>query len=100
VQIVGAEKAAFESMASAIEKLTGYRPPTCPWRAMYDPLIGPVIRIAMLGKAGLGHMAPTEPAILADAVAVYLQARNTVAAHDEAEAAKLRLEELKKRGKK
>ena len=99
MQIVGAEKAAFDAMAAAIEKLTGYRPPTCPWRAMYDPLIGPVIEAAMMGKAGLGHMVPDEPAILGDAIRVYLKARNTVQAHDDAEASKRRLEDLKNRRK-
>lgn len=104
---VGAQKFAVDQMAGAIEELTGYRPPTCPWRAMYDPLIGPVIRAANLGSGGLGMWAFDEDpsAVLLDAMSVYLGARTAVSNHDEAEdrketIAKIKAEEAKGKNRK
>lgn len=90
-RVVGAEKYAVDSMADVIERLTGHRPPTCPWRAMQDPLVGPVIRAAKKGERGLGKWLPDDPpAILADAVDVYLDARDAVRNRDDAEEFKVR----------
>jgi len=94
-RVVGVQKYIVDQMAGAIEKLTGYRPPTCPWRAMSDPLVGPVIRAAQLGRSGLGHLAQAEPALFVDALAVYLTARDTVRNHDDAAEAKERLAKIK-----
>lgn len=103
---MGAEKYAIDLMAGAIEKLTGYRPPTCPWQAMYDPLVRPVIDAARLAGKNLGAWALDEdpPGILVDALGVYLRAREATKNHDDAEEhkehlAKVRADQLKaKRG--
>ena len=93
----GSARKAVDIVADGIEKLTGYRPPTCPWRAMYDPLVGPVIDLCRLGEANLGGNALTEedPEILWEAVNIYLRSRNGVRAHDEAEEHKAHLAKLK-----
>ncbi len=99
---LGAQKYVVDIMAATIEKLTGYRPPTCPWRAMYDPLVGPVIRAARMADRGLGHLATDQdpPAILVDALGVYLDARENVRNHDDAEEHKERMAKLEARAKK
>lgn len=93
------QRMAVLEIAKAIEKLTGYRPPTCPWYAMTDPLVGPVIEAARLAEKGLGAWALDEdpPAVVLDAMSVYLTARESVRAHDEAEDHKQRLAELKRK---
>lgn len=85
-------------MANAIERLTGHRPPTCPWRAMHDPLVGPVIDAASLADKGLGMWGLDDdpPAILVDAMTVYLKAREAVSKHDDAEDHKKRMSQIKK----
>lgn len=96
---VGAQKFVVDAMADAIEKLTGYRPPTCPWRAMYDPLVPEVIRVAALADKGLGMAALDDdpPAILIDALSIYLAAKAATRSHDEAEEHRERMAELKRR---
>ena len=98
---LGAQKYVVDIMANTIEKLTGYRPPTCPWRAMYDPLVGPVIDISRLGREGLGMHAMDDdtPAIVQDALSIYVRARNATKAHDDAEEHKARMAEMKRKTK-
>jgi len=87
VRPVGATRATVEKIADGIEKLTGYRPPTCPWRAMWDPLVGPIIDIARMGEEvpGAPALRDDDPQILWDAVNVYLRAKRSVLRSDEAE---------------
>jgi len=72
-------------MAGEIEKLTGYRPPTCPWRVFYDPIVKKTVDIAIAAEKGLG-MAEIEadtPAIWLDAIKIYLAAKASVRNHDD-----------------
>lgn len=98
VRSKGSEQYVVDLMADGIEQLTGYRPPTCPWRAMYDPLVAPVIRAARFGDRGLGHLATDEdpPAVLIDALGVYLSAREATRNHDDAEEHKAAIAKAKK----
>lgn len=85
-----------QRIAGAIEDITGIRPQTCPWRAMYHPLVGEVVRIATLADKGLGPsaLAADPPAILLDALSTYIRARE-VTRSDEM---KRETEERKRRG--
>ena len=69
---------------SHMEEVTGYRPPTCPWRVFYDPLVVQAVRIASLAQEHLGdaYLGPDPPAVLLEAVYYYTRARNATRAHD------------------
>ncbi len=60
-----------------IEEVTGRRPPTCPWRAFYDPLVRRVIDIMLLSTVGgsMAELGDDPPAILLDALKVYVSSR-------------------------
>lgn len=73
----------IEGLKGHVELLTGSRPPTCPWRAFYDPLVDAVVGAATLARENMGHLySDDEPAILVDGLRVYLAARNGTEAHD------------------
>lgn len=76
---------AMATMAKAIEERTGYTPPTCPWRAMYSPLVSAAIHIAeATDRHMLGAVTDEDtPAIWLDAALAYLRARETTAAKDQ-----------------
>lgn len=82
---LGPQRLAVESMRVAIKRITGYMPLGCPWYAMTDPLIPQIIQAATLADQGLGHLAfdsDDPPALLVDALDVYLRARTVTYAHD------------------
>jgi hypothetical protein len=69
----------------AIESLIGIRPQTCPWRALYHPLVIEVVDLCMLGgERGLAatRAGADPPAILLDAVVVYETARSKALSHN------------------
>lgn len=88
------DKAAMDSGASrhldVIERVTGRRPPTCPWRAMYDPLVQEVLAVMPFDENGnlAAALGPNPPALLVDAIADYKLAVGAT-----------RAEEMKKRAK-
>lgn len=88
----------IRAMGGEVEKLTGDRPPTCPWRAFYDPLVSEASNLARTAALGLGaaYAGEDPPAILLDAVLRYTGARDTVKCHDIEERRK---KEAAKRGK-
>lgn len=86
-----------------IERVAGHRPPTCPWRAFYDPLVREVVALAPFATEGnLGAAwGDDPPQLLIDAYATYAAARNRTLAEDEklrAEQEKREIEAQKRRG--
>lgn len=71
-------------MAGEIEKLTGYRPPACPWRAFYSPIVTQTVQLAIMAEKGLGmaELDDDPPAIWLDAIKVYLSSYAAVRNHD------------------
>lgn len=67
-----------------METVTGFRPPTCPWRTFYNPLVIEVRQIVDQIDNGIGSVAlgNDPPAILLDGVAAYLRARNLTKSYD------------------
>ncbi len=87
------------AMAGEIEKLTGTRPISCPWRAFWDPLVREVLHVANLAeKVGSAAIEPGSPAILFDALEVYHSARAAVRNHDD-EQRRIREEQQRKQPK-
>lgn len=84
-------------MSEGIAQLTGHDCQACPWFALFDPLVDEVQQIVTLAREGLGAsaMGSDPPAILIDAVRVYLRAYNATTAHD-AEQERKRLEAANK----
>lgn len=78
-------RVAVEAMGGAIEKLTGSRPRTCPWRVFYSALVRETIRLASMSEDGAvsAQFGDDPPAILLDALAVYSRARRVTMASDQ-----------------
>ncbi len=60
-----------------IQRVTGERPPTCPWRALYDPLVSEVLQtLSWAFESGnlTAVLPPDPPAILLEALGVYRRA--------------------------
>lgn len=68
-----AEGAALRAVLSTVAKLTGYEPPTCPWRAMSEPIVREVLTVSWSVEAGnLGAILGPDPdSKLTDAIGVY-----------------------------
>lgn len=83
---------AIVGLKDHIEAVVGTPPVTCPWRVFYYPLVSEVIDLATLAESHLAQHALGDdpPAILLDALAVYLRARAAVRSHDLEEAEKER----------
>lgn len=67
-----------------IERVTGFRPAECPWRAFEDPIVSEVLDAYRWFESGqlaiqLGN---DPPAILVEAIGVYHGALNRVWSHD------------------
>lgn len=60
------EGSAARKHLAVIERVTGYQPPTCPWRAMYDPLVRELMEQVIpavdagIGAVVLGDNAPAK----------------------------------------
>lgn len=68
----------------AVERVTGERPPTCPWWAFQDPLVGETMRAHRLYRrnalaSAYGH---DVPAVLISAIDVYDTALTRIEAFD------------------
>jgi len=85
-------------MKDAIEDYVGHRPETCPWRAMYDPLVVAAISIATMSAKGMasGVIDEDTPAVWLDAVHHYTTSRDAVAGQDRADAHKKRMRDAKR----
>lgn len=81
-----------------VKTVTGHEPLTCPWRSLYEPLVGEAMKIAGLADKGLAdaYLGDDPPAILVDAAHAYLCARDATQAHDMEQERKER--ESKRRG--
>lgn len=86
-------------MAGEIEKLTGHRPPACPWRAFYAPIAAQTVQLAILAEKGLAmaELGDDPPAIWLDAIKVYLSSYAAVRNHDMEAERKKRESERNKR---
>lgn len=64
--------------------MLGVKPPTCPWRVFYDPLVIEVRALVEAIDNGIGPVAfgDDPPAILLDGVNAYMRARNMTQSYD------------------
>jgi hypothetical protein len=62
----------------------GHRPPTCPWRAYYDPLVREVMSLAWAIEGGNlpAVIGDDTPAILVEAIGVYRMAVMSTSAEE------------------
>lgn len=91
----GAEGAAIRAVLTTVERIAGHRPPTCPWRAMSDPLVRDVLAVSWSVEDGnLGAtLGPDPDAQLIQALGVYTRAKRATVNEDE----RLEAEERKRK---
>jgi len=67
-----------------IKAATGVEPSTCPWRALYDPLVIEVIQAYRWFESGQLALFIGEdpPAVLVEAIGIYHSAVRAVVSHD------------------
>jgi hypothetical protein len=75
---------AVQAQLGAIESLVGIRPQTCPWRALYHPLVREVADISALADKHLGQvrLGADPPEILLDALVIYERCKSIALAHN------------------
>lgn len=56
-----------------VERITGCRPTTCPWRALYHPIMGEVLGLHLAWDEGNvpAFLGDDDPAVLHDALRTY-----------------------------
>lgn len=81
----GREGDAIRGTLRVIEKITGHRPPTCPWRAYYEPIVREVMDVAWSVDDGnlAATLGPDPDAVLRDAIGVYRRALSLTKAEEE-----------------
>ncbi len=64
--------------------MTGHRPPTCPWRSLYDPLVRDVMSLARAQQHELTTIKLNEhsPGIWVEGLIEFLSARESVRTQD------------------
>lgn len=67
-----------------IQKVTGFRPVSCPWRAYSDPLVMEVLSVLWADEHGnlAAAIGPNAPAILVDAIGAMKMAMSLTEAED------------------
>lgn len=95
----GAESVLTRSMGDHVESITGVRPMSCPWRSFFDPVVKAVIGVAILAdeNLGLAVLDDETPALITDALPIYIHAKLATRSHDMEEDRKKR-EAKRKRG--
>ena len=80
----GAEGVALRATLRVVEQLTGHRPPTCPWRAMYEPIVRDVLAVSWASPNGnLAAAIGRDPyQKTVDALGVYLRALDATRGED------------------
>lgn len=80
----GVEGAAVRSTLKVIQSLTGHRPPTCPWRAFYEPIVREVLDVAWAIEGGNlpAALGPDPDYIVMQGVSVYRRALLSTKADD------------------
>lgn len=88
-----------EAQFSTIERITGYAPPTCPWRATYDPLVKEVLELWGAVEDGYLDTALGDdpPAILIDALSCFRRAYQATKTNDDKLRMEKRAEEMRQR---
>lgn len=76
----------MRSHLTVIQRVTGHRPDTCPWRAWYHPLVHEVMRVTAFSERGnlAAVIDDDTPQILIDAVACFEAAVAATLADDRA----------------
>lgn len=66
-----------------IEEITGQRPPTCPWRAFYDPLVMHTMGLTIDADGGyaMATLGDDPAPLLVDALRIFRSARAAGARH-------------------
>ncbi len=77
------ELAVIQRMKKGIAELVGSEPPTCPWRAFYDPLVMEVIPLSSYFENGnlAVKVGKDPPAVLLEALETYSVAKDSMVAH-------------------
>lgn len=103
---LGIEGHAIRASLSVIERVAGHRPPTCPWRAFYDPLVQDVLAVSPHAKRGnlSAALGPDPDNLVVQGVSVYQRAVDATEADEgelrsqEREAKRKALEAARKAG--
>lgn len=76
--VPGGPATQVESHAGIIEQVTGHRPPSCPWRSFYSPLVKRVLKLSAEadGNYVMATLGPDPAAILTDALTIFRVARS------------------------
>lgn len=66
-----------------IQSVTGHRPPTCPWRALYDPLVSRAIDLSIDSDGGyvMATLGQDPPQLLTDALRTFRVSRGAGERH-------------------
>lgn len=93
----GAPEAGVRRHLDVIDRVTGFKPPTCPWRAFSDPLVAETMDLALwIDPPNLAAVVgENTPAILVDALACYRRALVATQSEDR----RLRYEKLERERK-
>lgn len=80
----GREGEAVRASLRTIERVTGFRPPTCPWRSFYEPIVREVMEIAWTVDDGnlSAALGPDPDAVLVEAMGVYRRSLSVTRADD------------------
>lgn len=73
----GAHGDAARGVLRAIDRVTGHEPPTCPWRAMSEPIVRDVLAVSWAAEGNLAAVLGADPDHkLTQALGVYTRAKN------------------------
>lgn len=78
---VGSAESGLRGHLRTVQRVTGTRPSTCPWRSLYDPLVQEVLHL-MWSEQPESLLEEECPALLVEALGVYIRARNATRAED------------------
>lgn len=72
----GIEGDSIRATLGIIERITGHRPPTCPWRAFMEPIVREVLSVSWAGGGDLAAAVGPDPdAKLLEGLGVYTRAK-------------------------
>ena len=74
----------IDAVREHVKEMTGHAPVTCPWRAMYDPLVRDVMQLARAHHHDLAalKLGDDAPGIWVEGLIEFLSARESVKAQD------------------
>lgn len=80
----GIEGDSIRATLGIVERVAGHRPPTCPWRAFYEPIVREVLSVSWAVGGDLGGALGADPdAKLVEALGVYTRAKRATEADEQ-----------------